>query len=245
MQNLVIEILSQTASFRNPDFQNFHKSLDLPPPTTVVGLAGAALGLSPLQAQEFFESNDLQIGVYGLHAGKCSDTWKYNKDIVDMRTYDAGKDGSIIQKEHLIHSRFIIALSSESPDIILKLHEAFQNPTYALTMGNSDALAFVKNTETGLPLFSSYEVENCLLKGDVIDNVISVASEKLEFSIYNTSEPLTYDLPVKFQYANDYGRRTVSQIGTFSMIGKKMKLNYEVEGLMYKEIFVPLMNFYD
>ena len=245
MKNLVVEILNQTASFRNPDFQNFHKSLDLPPPTTVVGLAGAALGLSPLQAQEFFESTDLKIGVYGMYAGKCSDTWKYNKEIRDMRTYNPGKDGSIIQKEHLINSRFIIAFSNESPDVILRLYEAFRNPTYALTMGNSDALAFVKNIETDLPNQTSYEVENCLLKGDVIDNVISLASEKLEFSIYNTSEPLTYDLPVKFHYANDYGRRTVSQIGTFSMIGKKMTLNYAVEGLMYKDTFVPLINFYD
>lgn len=242
MKNLVLEILSQTASFRNPDFQNFHKSLDLPPPTTIVGLSGAALGLSPLQAQEFFQSNDLKIGVYGVYAGKCSDTWKYNKEIRDMRTYDPGKDGSIIQKEHLVNSRFIIAFSSESPDVISRLNEAFQNPKYALTMGNSDSLAFVKNIETDLPKTSRHEVENCILQGNVINSVMHLASKTLEFSIYHTSEPLTYDLPVKFQYVNDYGRRTVSQIGTFSIIGKKMKLNYEVEGLMYKNLFVPLIN---
>jgi len=242
MKNLVVEIISQTASFRNPDFQNFHKSLDLPPPTTIVGLTGAALGLSPLQAQEFFEARDLKIGVYGKYDGKCSDTWKYNKKIRDMRTYDPGKDGSIIQKEHLVHSRFIIAFSSESPDVISKLNESFQNPKYALTMGNSDSLAFVKNVETDLPSISKNEVEYCILKGDVIDNVMSLASEKLEFSIYHTSEPLTYDLPIKFQYESDYGKRTVSEIGTFSMIGKKMKLNYEVDGLTYKNIFIPLFH---
>ncbi len=242
MKNLVIEILSQTASFRNPDFQNFHKSLELPPPTTIVGLAGAALGLSPLQAQEFFESTNSKIGVYGIYAGKCSDTWKYNKEIRDMRTYDPGKDGSIIQKEHLVNSRFIIAISSESHEVISKLTEAFKNPTYALTMGNSDSLAFVKNIETDLPIVSKCEVENCILQGDVINNVMSLASEKLEFSIYHTSEPLTYELPLKFHYAHDYGKRAVSEIGTFSLIGKKMKLNYEVEGLMYKDLFIPLIN---
>jgi CRISPR-associated protein Cas5t len=241
MKNFVIEILSQTASFRNPDFQNFHKSLDLPPPTTIIGLAGAALGLSPLQAQEFFESKNSKIGIYGVSSGKCNDTWKYNKDIRDMRTYDPGKDGSIIQKEYLIHSQFIIAFASENSDMISKLIEAFQNPKYALTMGNSDSLAFVKNVEFDLPAILGTEVANCLLPGDVIDNVIQLASEKMEFSIYNTSEPLTYDLPLKFQYANDYGRRTVSHIGTFSMIGKRMKLNYEVEGLMYKDLFIPLI----
>ena len=241
MKNLVVEILSQTASFRNPDFQNFHKSLDLPPPTTIVGLAGAALGLSPLQAQEFFENNEVQIGVCGSYAGKCSDTWKYNKGVRDMRLYDPRKDGSIIQKEYLIHSYFIIAFSSESSEVISRLHEAFQNPQYALTLGNSDSLAFVKNVEFDLPKILCKEVANCLLQGDIIDNVIKLASEKMEFSIYDTSEPLTYDLPVKFHYANNYGKRTVSQVGTFSMIGKKMKLNYEVEGLTYKGLFVPLV----
>ncbi|MGE0589258.1 MAG: CRISPR-associated protein Cas5 [Cyclobacteriaceae bacterium] len=240
--NFAIEILSQTASFRNPDFQNFHKSLDLPPPTTIVGLAGAALGLSPLQAQEFFEFSGCKIGVYGVYLGKCSDTWKYNKEIRDMRTYDPGKDGSIIQKEYLIYSQFIIAFESKNSNAISKLIGAFQNPKYALTMGNSDSLALIKNMEFDLPVVSSTDVENCLLEGDVIDSVIRFASEKIEFSIYSTSEPLTYDLPLKFQYTNDYGRRTVSQVGTFSMIGKKMKLNYSVEGLMYKNLFVPLIN---
>lgn len=241
MKNFALEIISQTASFRNPDFQNFHKSLDLPPPTTIVGLSGAALGFSPLEAQEFFESNDLQIGIYGVFGGKCSDTWKYNKEIRDMRTYNPAKDGSIIQKEYLIQTRFVIAFFSENPDPVEKLANAFRNPKYALTMGNSDSLAFVKNIELDLPLRSSYTVENCMLQGDVINSVINLASENLEFSIYNTADPLTYDLPVKFQYASDYGKRTVSQIGTFSIVGRKMKLNYEIEGLTYKDLFIPML----
>ena len=102
MKNFIIEIQCQTASFRNPDFQNFHKSLELPPPTTIIGLAGAALGYSPLRAQEFFDESKFEIGIYGTYLGKCKDTWKYNKGIRDMRLYDPGLDGSIIQKEFLI-----------------------------------------------------------------------------------------------------------------------------------------------
>lgn len=241
MKNFALEIVSQTASFRNPDFQNFHKSLDLPPPTTIVGLSGAALGRSPLEAQEFFESNDLQIGVNGVFAGKCSDTWKYNKEIRDMRTYNPRKDGSIIQKEYLIHTRFIIGFFGEKNDAIEKLANAFRNPKYALTMGNSDSLAFVKNIELNLPQLKSYTVENCMLQGDVLNNVMNLSSKNLEFSIYDTSDPLTYDLPVKFNYASDYGKRTVSKIGTYSIVRRKMKLNYEIEGLNYKDLFVPML----
>lgn len=56
MLHCVIEIRSVTASFRNPEFQNFHKSFRLPPPTTLIGLAGAALGLSPKSAQDFLKN---------------------------------------------------------------------------------------------------------------------------------------------------------------------------------------------
>jgi len=47
MEYFVLEIITNTATFRNPDFQNFHKTLNLPPPPTLIGFAGAALGLSP------------------------------------------------------------------------------------------------------------------------------------------------------------------------------------------------------
>lgn len=241
MKNLVIEIFSQTASFRNPSFQNFHKSLDLPPPTTVIGLTGAALGLSPLQAQEFFHKNEINIGVYGLYAGKCNDTWKYNRRTKEMWLYKSELDGSIIQKEYLINARFLIAFSSDNSKIISMLNEAFQNPVYALTMGNSDSLACIKSSVTDLPEVMEQEVENCILEGDVVDNVLSYASEKPEFSIYYTSEHFVYDLPTRFNYVSDYGKRTIAQTATFSMIRNKMKLNYLIECLNYRGILIPLI----
>ena len=236
-----LKIFSQTASFRNPNFQNFHKSLDLPPPTTVIGLTGAALGLSPLQAQEFFHKNGINIGVYGLYAGKCNDTWKYNRRTKEMWLYKSELDGSIIQKEYLINARFLIAFSSNNSKIISMLYEAFQNPVYALTMGNSDSLAFVKSSVTDLPEVMEQEVENCILGGDVVDNVLSHASEKPEFSIYYTSEHFVYDLPICFNYVSDYGKRTIAQTATFSMIRNKMKLNYQIECLNYRGILIPLI----
>lgn len=242
MRNFVVEILSQTVSFRIPDFQNFHKSFNLPPPTTIVGLSGAALGLSPMKAQEFFEVNSINIGVFGLHKGKCSDTWKYNKRTKEMWLYKPEKDGSIIQKEFLIYNRYLIAFSSISTEAIARLLDAYIDPVYALTLGNSDSLAFVKSIKEDLTYLKNNEIENCIVEGDVIDNVINQASINFEFSIYQTSEPIAYDLPVKFTYSHDYGRRTVNKTSTFSIVSKKMKLNFDIEGLEYDGIFIPLLN---
>lgn len=241
MKNFIVEIASQTASFRDPNFQNYHKSLMLPPPTTIMGLTGAALGFSPLRAQEFFDENNIEMGVYGVFKGKCQDTWKYNKGIRDMRLYDPGIDGSIIQKEFLIENVFYIAFSSNDKEALNQMKKGFESPTYALTMGNSDSLAKVVDIVVDLPISENNELENTFINGDVVNKVLSVAQEKkeLEFSLY-TNDSLVYDLPIRFEYESDYGKRKISSVETYSFIGGNMKLNYKVKGLEYKNIFIPL-----
>lgn len=254
MKNFIIEIVCQSASFRNPDFQNFHKSLELPPPTTLIGFAGAALGYTPLQAQEFFDDSKFELGVYGSYQGKCKDTWKYNKRTSDPWKYRSWSkhpslfkkkeniDGSIIQKEFLIFSKFLIAFSSENEEAVQQLNSAFLNPVYALTMGNSDSLAHIKNIEENLTTTEADEIENCFVQGNVVDQVMSLADKgNFGFSIYS-NDTLTYDLPLRFEYENDYGRRTVSKIETYSLIGNQMKINYNLKGLTYKNHFIPLFS---
>jgi CRISPR-associated protein Cas5t len=203
MQALIIELTTQSSTFRNPDFQNFHKSYQLPPPTTLVGLAGAAMGLSPMKSQEFFEDNWV-FGVYGETKGKANDLWKFTKDIRTQK-----KD--ILTKEILYFNSFIIVFSSENLDKIEKLKNAFESPKYALTLGNSDSIAKIMNIEISDFFEKSKMVKNCLIGGDIISEVISNMNNDLAFSIYNTSEPITYDLPVKFKYKSEYGERSISK----------------------------------
>lgn len=241
MNNVVIEIASQTASFRNPNFQNFHKTLELPPPTTIVGMAGAALGFSPLKAQEFFADNSIKMGVYGNFRGKCKDTWKYSKRTKNMWLYRTEYDGSIIQKEFLIHNKILISFSGED-SIIEMIGKAFLDPKFALTLGNSDSLAKIIHVDFNVIEAASDVIENAIIEGNVIDDVLRLAPTKPEFTIYQTSEPIAYDLPVCFHYESDYGKRTVSRVKTYSLVGKKMKLNYSIRGLKYGELFIPIIS---
>ena len=241
MENLLIKLVCQTASFRNPDFQNFHKTLDFPPPTTIIGLVGAALGFSPLKAQEFFYENNIQFGIYGKFIGKCKDTWKYSKKTKEMWLYSRGLDGSIIQKELLIYANYYLLLKAES-EIIEELESAFEKPIFALTLGNSDSIAKIEWIKKGIKEVKSTELENTLTEGNVLENVLRNPDKSMEFSVYQTSEPLTFDLPTSFEYQSDYGRRSVNKIKTFSFIGSKMLLNYSVEGVMYEDIFIPLIS---
>jgi|WetSurMetagenome_2_1015567.scaffolds.fasta_scaffold372023_2 CRISPR-associated protein Cas5t len=235
MKYCVIEIVTQTATFRNPDFQNFHKTLFLPPPTTIIGLAGAAMGISQKKSTEFFESSKIQIGVYGKSSGIGKDLWKYR---------DLESNRSVIKKEILFKNVFYIAFISKIEIVIDTLEKSFLNPVYALSMGNSDSIAFIKKVVSNNinQLDESLEFEYCVVAGDIINETMSNFDNGLEISIYNTSDPIAYDLPVKFNYESEYGMRNIIERKTFSFIGKKMKLNLKKEGLKHNEIFIPMFS---
>ena len=242
MKYFVIDIITQTATFRNPEFQNFHKTLNLPPPTTIVGFAGAALGLSPKASQDFFEANKCDFGVCGKSAGKARDTWKYTNKTsgAELHNYHPNYFGSVIAKEILFKNSFLVCFGFENPEAFQQLFLAFKNPKFALTLGNSDSLAFIKAvTEVG-KIIEYNIVSNCLIEGNVIDDVFSNAGTNTEFSVYQNSDPISYDLPTRFNYSDDYGSRSVSSINTFSIIGAEMKLNYDLPGVMFNNVFIPL-----
>lgn len=235
MKFLAVEIYTETATFRNPDFQNFHKTLLLPPPTTIVGLAGAAMGSTPKEAQEYFGDNEIKVGVYGKSLGITKDLWKY-RDLLGKR--------SVIKKEILFKNNFIIVFISDREKVIEKIKEGFMNPKYALTMGNSDSLAFVRElvAEEIKDMIESDYLENCLVEGDIFSEVVKNIDNGREISIYTTSDPITYDLPVKFLYESDYGMRCVIERKPYSFItkGRKVKINISKRGIMYKDIFIPI-----
>ena len=241
MEFFVLEIITNTATFRNPEFQNFHKTLPLPPPTTIVGLAGAAMGLSPKSAQDFFVNNSFKYGVFGKSVGKAKDTWKYQKPLKGRELYNYRPEyGSVITKEILFGNRFFIVFGSDNANAVEKLISSFENPRYALTMGNSDSLAFIKNINKIESLTESKTIRNCIVEGNVVDEVLSNPNKDLVFSIYQTAEPIAYDLPVRFNYESDYGKRTVSEIKTFSFVTAEMVLNFNIEGIYYNDLFIPI-----
>ncbi len=232
MKYCIVEVKSQTATFRNAEFQNFHKTLTLPPPTTLIGLAGAAMGLSPKQAQDFFYSEDFQLGVYGKTGGLAKDLWKYN----DF------KNGSIILREILFKNHYFCAFGCKNPEKVMQIGNAFLDPKFALTMGSSDSLAKVFRVDYLDDTIQSNNLGNCYVEGDVITEVLEKALEDPIFSIYTTSEPTALDIPVKFEYDSDYGMRSVSKRKILSVISTPMELNIRKEGLSYNGYFIPLIN---
>jgi len=233
MKYCIVELKTQTATFRNPDFQNFHKTLPLPPPTALVGVAGAAMGKSPEEAQRFFDESAFEMGSYCKNAGMATDLWKYN----DF------SERSIILKEVLFQNEVILIYGSEDISKVDFLFKSFENPVYGLTLGNSDSLAKVVAIMEEINTTESDKVSYCLIEGDIIEEVLTNASNGLDFSIYSTSDPVSMDLPTRFAYQDSFGMRSVCKRKQFSLTTKEMKLNVKKKGILYKEIFVPLFHF--
>ncbi|MGB9498227.1 MAG: CRISPR-associated protein Cas5 [Dissulfuribacterales bacterium] len=232
----VVELFTQTATFRNPDFQNFHKSFILPPPTTLIGVAGAALGFGPKTSQDFFSSDNWLFGVFGKSQGKSNDLWKFRKKKGSTFTED------LLIKEFLYDNTFYLVYGNDDQNKIHQLVESFKNPKFALTLGNSDSLAKVIKVDLVKKVTSCSQITNCMVEGDIIDNVIQNAQNGLNFSIYTTSDPVAYDLPTSFDYAKEYGERKISARKTFSFVGEEMTLNFDLKGIMYNNNFIPLFD---
>ena len=242
MENIAVEFYSETASFRDPNFQNFQKSLNLPSPSNIIGMIGAALGISAKLAQAEVMEHELQFGVYGKHQGRMKDLWKYAKVKKDFHKYKP-KDGSVLTREHLVQNSFYMVFFCKEEAFINRLYEAFENPFFCLTMGNSDALAKIKKIHINCPAAKCREFENCILEGDILQNVVENLNASAEFSLYEAETPIANILPVFFDYKSHYGKRTVKSTKTFSFITNKVKLNYDVTSLKVDSTLIPLNSF--
>ena len=243
MRNCLIELVSQTASFRDPEFQNFHKALPLPTPTNVIGLVGAALGLPPMDAQTFFEANELRIGISGNYRAKSKDLWKYCKEVKELWKYhpNMGTGSSIVLREFLFNYRLKIVFQSHSDNAIEKIMQGFDNPFFFLTFGNSDSLAHVVRIQSDMEATSDEVVKDCMLEGDLMMQIKDRIQDAFDFSL--SAAPAVYHLPTAFSYESAYGKREISRAKTFSLITGTAKLNYKVEGVNCNGLFIPLITF--
>lgn len=237
LKYLVVEVTCQSCSFRNPEFQNFHKTFELPPPTTVIGLGGAALGLSPKQTQDFFEEG-FEFGIYGSHKGKANDLWKYRK------LKSGAFISDILTREVLFENHYNLVYGTSHTEKINKLMSAFENPKYALTLGNSDSLAKIVSLQFIDKTIECDELENCVVAGNLMKEVLD-NTEKLEFSLRDGVDPISYDVPVEFEYERDYGVRKVLSRKEFSFIGPKLYVKgLKKKGIQYKNHQIPIFELY-
>ncbi|WP_179293883.1 CRISPR-associated protein Cas5 [Candidatus Methanoperedens nitratireducens] len=223
MYRLHIEIRGLTASFRVPHMYKYHRSLPLPPYTSVVGMFGAAIGKDMATAQEIFKSLKLKVGIAGSYAGGCNDTWRV------LTTKNPEND--VVERQILFKPIYhILFCGDESP--IRFCERAFSYPVYPLSLGRPDDIANVIVHD-----ISECEPENLQILSNTV--VIGVPSAQADESLFDIDKPintgpctLLYRLPVHFLFENGFAyERTADEFRDFTFIGNHpITLKEQVKG---------------
>ncbi|MDM8539958.1 CRISPR-associated protein Cas5 [Desulfococcaceae bacterium HSG9] len=230
-----IKVFAVTASFRIPESHTFQQSLPLPPPTTLTGLMGAAMGLSFESAVGFRESNGLRFGVVGTHRGVFKDLWKYRKIKSKAIITD------VLLREYLTDLEMSLYIASESRLSVNQVRESFLSPCYALTAGNSDDLLKIINVGEIIDIneIPVADFQQTILPGNHVNNYSPLADlENLPIT-ESIRAPQVYLLPTAFAFKGK--ERRISCREHFTFVGSSVILEKPIPGIRINDESVVLL----
>mgnify|MGYP000889437137 CR=1 FL=1 len=213
-------------SFRQPDFHTYHKTLPLPPKTTVAGMIGSALGISPERVnEEWIKNNRFQMGIVGKNNGKANDLWQIRKyESKQIKAYQNGTESApyktaVIVRELLYASEFVLYLHFENEKDFELVNTKIQNPEWALSLGREDELVLIQEIrQMNLEEKTDLNFYNTVLPIDFtkISYDIVLNSKNLSNNLLDEA-PKSVKLPISFSYNFD-GAREAKEYQIFSFI---------------------------
>ena len=233
-------------SFRQPDFHTYHKSLPLPPKTTVAGMIGGALGISPEKVNdEWLLNNRFCMGVVGKNNGKASDLWQIRKyEKKQIKAFEKGEEltpykTAVIVRELLYDSEFVLYLHFKNDEDFDSIVEKIQNPEWALSLGREDELILVREIkQVELDEHPNLSFFNTIIPFDLSTTSfdIDVTAQNLSKNLLNEA-PSVLKLPVTFTYNENNRAREASEFQTFTFVQ-----NMPVKPKDYKGFFDDELN---
>ena len=183
MYGFSVLLAAQTASFREPSAHLYQKTYPLPPISTIAGIAGAACGLEFSQAWQYLKENNIYLGVTGSCRGTGIDLWRYNKIAVpkSKEENEGAKKlnlvkilrNDILNREFLYDTKFSLYYAAQNRDFVCRLAEAFKDPGYAISLGNSDDIAMVRSISEvcDVTATATVSLKNTAVAGDISKDV--------------------------------------------------------------------------
>lgn len=239
MKGIIVSLYAITASFRDPNTHLYQETIFAPPPTTLLGIAGAALGMGFEDALEYFKRNKISVGCILKSEGFGKDLWNYSK----LKGGKVGKD--ILIREFLYGVDIDIFITCETEEVIEDMSEAFKNPHFALTLGNSDELVKILNIEIcdNVSMGKSKNIKNSWICGNYI-NEFELDWKKVEASPIKLTikPPVIKNLPIDFEF-NDNQERIATAFNEFTFLGEFHLLKEPVVVYLFGDKRVPLFTF--
>lgn len=240
MKGVIVSLHATTASFRDPNTHLYQETiLAPPPPSTLVGISGAALGMEFENALEYFKRNKISIGCITKSEGFGKDLWSYSK----IKGKKVGKD--VLIREFLYYVYVDIFITCEQEKVIEEISKAFENPYFALTLGNSDELVKILNIEVcnNVSISKSKNVNNSWICGNYI-NEFELDWDKVKTSPIKLTirPPIIKNLPVDFEF-NNKQERIATVFKKFTFLGEFHLLKKPVVVYLFGDKEVPLFTF--
>lgn len=197
-------------SFRMPYTINVNFTYSVPPPTTLYGLIGCALGL-PADTFDLLDGIDITIGLE--HEGEIIET--YSRIIKrDPRTQDRR---TLLIRQKLLQPVYRLYLLAETA-IADEVAACLVDPVFPLALGESDDIVEIDQVQT-------YHVK--VEPATIIDSILPV-----DLEVEPCSPSSTAYLPIAFKR----GKRDWNGVEYRSYyIGRHLSLNQEVSAYIAGE----------
>jgi CRISPR-associated protein Cas5t len=215
-------------SYRQPDFHTYHKTLSLPPKTTVAGLIGSALGISPSEVnKEWLLKDRFRMGIVGTNNGQANDLWQIRKyESKQMKAYHEGKEASpyktaVIVRELLFQSEITLYLTFESESDFDLVKSALLSPEWALSLGREDELIRIDSiVDIDFPRINNQHIyKNTVIAGDLAEFIYRpLLKNNLSGNLLKAA-PKTVTLPVSFINPKDSEVRQGNDFRKFTYVG--------------------------
>ncbi len=222
MRALAVQIRAPVASFRRRLDHTYQRTLPLPPPTTLIGLAGAAMGIDT--ATLWSDASPLRtLKVQALaqnQPGRATDMWTLLK-------IDGGKmKRSPYLREMLYDAQFTLLYGGDD-DLLVQLRDAFQKPAYPLSLGREDELAHIEACDlVECPPVS--RTPFCF-KGTILPGDLRLLNARPTLQENATYEPAVVErLPTQFRVGK-HGERNPVDLRDFTFLPYTVQVEIDPE----------------
>lgn len=213
-------------SFRQPDFHTYHKTLPLPPKTTVAGMIGSALGISPKEVNdEWLKKDRFKMSVVGKSNGIANDLWQIRKyETKQIAAYNKGNEAApyktaVIVRELLYASDYVIYLcfnNTEDKNLVL---DGLNNPKWALSLGREDEVVrIIELKAIVLDERGDLSYRNTVLPFDINEGGYSISIDEISAGNILDEAPKIVKLPVGFIHKANSQVREADSFQQFSFL---------------------------
>ena len=221
---IIIDFSAPMACFRIPLHHNYHRSFPLPPPTTVLGMLGAAMGFDEAGIDHWLRQARPRIGIGGKFNGG-------GNELMTIRKVGAGgkikpkEFSTILQRELRVDLVCRIVVQCENAEQDRMLHEAVNAPNYPISAGPADLLAVMRAEFVDeLPLQPADRLHHCIAPGSLWGKAKIEAEALKNTSLLETvAGPNSWNLPLAWQIGKK-GERLPALFAPFTFLATAVKL---------------------